>query len=131
MIKSEFQLDHNNSWSASLPETGLETGLGVELIVELNWEQDGAAEVRAEEEATGLVTLAIDVGGTGLKAALLDEQGRMVSERVRVKTPRPCPPELLVTMVQELVAALAEYDRVSVGFPGVVRRGCILTAVLS
>jgi len=34
-----------------------------------------------------------------------------------------------VTMVQELVAALAEYDRVSVGFPGVVRRGCILTAV--
>ncbi|MEY4166209.1 MAG: ROK family protein [Blastocatellia bacterium] len=78
---------------------------------------------------TGRVTLAVDVGGTRLKAALIDEQGRMISERVRVKTPRPCPPELLVAKVRDLVAELAEFDRVSVGFPGVVRRGTILTAV--
>ena len=82
-----------------------------------------------ELSPAGPVTLAIDVGGTRLKAALLDEQGRMITERVRVKTPKPCPPEVLVARVQDLIAELPAFDRVSVGFPGVVRRGCILTAV--
>lgn len=76
-----------------------------------------------------MVTLAVDIGGTKLKAALLDEQGRLITERVRVKTPKPCPPDLLVTKLQELVSELPPFDRVSVGFPGVVRRGNILTAV--
>ena len=40
-------------------------------------------------------TLAIDVGGTGLKAAVLDATGAMISERVRVPTPHPCPPTVL------------------------------------
>ena len=99
-------------------------------------ERAGAGEVAPEqvvgEEKVllgGLVTLAIDVGGTRLKAALLDEQGRMITERVRVKTPKPCPPELFVLKVQDLIAELPAFDRVSVGFPGVVRRGTILTAV--
>jgi polyphosphate glucokinase len=73
-------------------------------------------------------TLAIDVGGSGLKAAVLDEQGEMVTDRVRVETPKPCPPELLVEVVGNMVAELPAFDRISVGFPGVVRRGKILTA---
>jgi polyphosphate glucokinase len=73
-------------------------------------------------------TLAIDVGGSGLKAAVLDEQGEMTTERVRVETPKPCPPALLVETVGTMVAQLPPFDRVSVGFPGVVRRGKILTA---
>jgi polyphosphate glucokinase len=73
-------------------------------------------------------TLAIDVGGTGLKAAVLDATGAMVSERVRVPTPHPCPPERLVSLLSDLVAPLPSYGRVSVGFPGMVRGGWVLSA---
>ncbi|WP_448953647.1 ROK family protein [Labrys neptuniae] len=72
--------------------------------------------------------LAIDIGGTGLKAAIINPGGHMQGERVRVPTPHPCPPELLVDTLAELVAPLPAYSRISVGFPGVVRHGRILTA---
>lgn len=73
-------------------------------------------------------TLAIDIGGTGLKACVLDEHGEMMAERVRVPTPSPCPPSVMVETLTELVGTLPAFDRVSVGFPGVVRRGKIITA---
>lgn len=73
-------------------------------------------------------TLAIDVGGSGLKASVLDGDGAMMVDRVRVKTSYPCPPEALVHRLHELVAPLPSYDRVSVGFPGMVRGGRVLTA---
>ncbi|HEV3007240.1 MAG TPA: ROK family protein [Pirellulales bacterium] len=79
-------------------------------------------------EATPLRTLAIDIGGSGLKASLLDEQGEMVSERIRVETPHPCPPEVMVETLAKLIEPLGAFDRVSVGFPGVVRKGTIVTA---
>jgi polyphosphate glucokinase len=72
--------------------------------------------------------LAIDIGGTGLKAAVLDREGNMLTERVRVETPRPCGPELLVDTLAKLVEPLPPYERVSVGFPGVVRGGRVVTA---
>lgn len=72
--------------------------------------------------------LAIDIGGTGLKAAIIDAKGRMKGERVRVPTPHPCPPDLLVDTLAALVAPLPAYGRISVGFPGMVRHGRILTA---
>jgi polyphosphate glucokinase len=72
--------------------------------------------------------LAIDVGGTGLKAAVLDGEGNMLTERVRVETPHPCGPELLVGTLHKLVEPLPAYECVSVGFPGVVRDGRIVTA---
>ena len=77
---------------------------------------------------SGPFTLAIDIGGTGLKATVLDENGEMLVERVRVPTPKPCPPALMVETLAKLVAPLPKYDRVSVGFPGVVRNGKIRTA---
>jgi polyphosphate glucokinase len=73
-----------------------------------------------------VTTLSIDVGGSGLKAALLGSDGSLRSERVRVETPYPCPPELLVATLSQLVVALPPYDRVSVGFPGMVRHGIVL-----
>jgi polyphosphate glucokinase len=76
----------------------------------------------------GCLTLAIDIGGTGLKAALLDEKGDMIGERVRIPTPVGSAPQKLVEALGGLVAPLAPFDRVSVGFPGVVRQGRILTA---
>jgi len=73
-------------------------------------------------------TLAIDIGGTGLKASVLDEAGKMVEEHVRLPTPYPLSPALLVETLAKLTAPLKSYDRVSIGFPGVVRDGRIITA---
>lgn len=72
--------------------------------------------------------LAIDVGGTGLKAAVIDDRGEMRSDRQRVPTPHPCPPKLFLDTVAALVKPLPEFDRIAVGFPGVVRDGRVITA---
>jgi polyphosphate glucokinase len=73
-------------------------------------------------------TLAIDVGGSHLKASVVDETGRLLKKPVRVDTPVGSPPGAIVDALAQLVAPLGAYDRVSVGFPGVVRGGLILTA---
>jgi polyphosphate glucokinase len=73
-------------------------------------------------------TIAIDVGGTGLKADVLDEAGQPVADRVRISTTYPMPPELMVTTLTTLVSKLREGDRVSCGFPGMVREGHVLSA---
>ncbi len=69
-------------------------------------------------------TLAVDVGGSGFKAAVLDLNGTMLTERARVDTPYPCPPQTFVAALRGLVDQLTvDYHRVSVGFPGLVRHG--------
>jgi polyphosphate glucokinase len=73
-------------------------------------------------------TLSIDIGGTGLKASVLDEHDVMEHDRVRVPTPYPLSPTKLVTVLQDLVKPLPPFDRVSAGFPGMVRAGRILSA---
>ncbi len=80
------------------------------------------------EPADATRILAIDVGGSGLKAALLDAGGNMVTERLRIETPHLDKPEVLVEALAGLVEPLGAFDYVSVGFPGVVRKGKIITA---
>lgn len=77
----------------------------------------------------GIRTLAIDIGGTGIKAALLDEAGKMIGERQRVPTPpKPVAPDDLVAAIDKAVMTLGAFERVSVGFPGYVREGRVVTA---
>ncbi|HXQ43017.1 MAG TPA: ROK family protein [Acidimicrobiales bacterium] len=76
----------------------------------------------------GPLTLAIDIGGTGLKASVLDANGAMVADRVIVKTTYPCPPGKLVDDLAGLVAPLPPADRIAAGFPGMVRKGRVLSA---
>jgi polyphosphate glucokinase len=73
-------------------------------------------------------TLAIDVGGTELKASVLGARGRMIAVRVWVDTPYPCPPKVLVATLVELVKPLPAFDRVAIGFPGYVRGDEVITA---
>jgi polyphosphate glucokinase len=74
-------------------------------------------------------TLAIDIGGTGIKAALLDQAGKMIGGRQRVPTPpKPVAPDDLIRAIDQAVAPLGAFERVSVGFPGYVRDGRVLTA---
>ena len=73
-------------------------------------------------------TLAFDIGGTGLKANILDAKGGFVSDRVRVPTRYPISPDVLLDKLVGLAKKLPEADRISAGFPGMVRRGLILSA---
>ena len=74
-------------------------------------------------------TLAVDIGGTGIKFAALDDSGRIVGDRARVPTPpKPVAPEQVVKIIEETSPQLGSFDRVSVGFPGMVRGGRVLTA---
>ena len=74
------------------------------------------------------LTLAIDVGGPGLKAGVIDPAGTMLAGPQRVQTPKPSSPTAVVSTVVDLVGTLGDFDRISVGFPGVVRHGHVLTA---
>ena len=73
-------------------------------------------------------TLAIDVGGTGLKASVLDGRGKMMVDRAYVKTPSHCSPKVLVKALAGMAKGLPAFDRVSVGFPGYVRDDKVITA---
>ena len=64
---------------------------------------------------TGPQTLGIDIGGTGLKAAVLDPDGRMVDKRARVRTPSPSTPAAVLEALTGLVEPLPRFDRISIG----------------
>ncbi|MBE9041741.1 ROK family protein [Oscillatoriales cyanobacterium LEGE 11467] len=74
-------------------------------------------------------TLAVDIGGSGVKVMVLDETGTPLSERLRVPTPQPPKPDAVIEAIVQLAKDAGEFDRASVGFPGVVRNGITYTAV--
>lgn len=80
------------------------------------------------EKLEQLHTLAIDIGGSGIKVLVLDECGQPVTDRNRVETPDPATPDAVLAEILKLSEG-SVFDRVSVGFPGVVRVGKTETAV--
>jgi polyphosphate glucokinase len=74
------------------------------------------------------LTLAFDIGGTHLKAAVIGEEAELVGEPARIKTVPDQPAREVVARLVDMVRPLGAFDRVSVGFPGVVRAGRVLTA---
>jgi polyphosphate glucokinase len=75
-----------------------------------------------------LLTLAIDIGGTGLKATVLQANGVPTRDRQRVETPRPATPDAVFAALVGLVTPLGPFDRISAGFPGVVLNGVAKSA---
>ncbi|MHB1499913.1 MAG: ROK family protein [Candidatus Dormibacteria bacterium] len=75
-----------------------------------------------------LVTLSLDVGGTGIKGDTLDASGKPTANRVRLPTVYPLAPNDLLGVFATISESLPSFDRVSIGFPGVVRGGLILSA---
>ena len=78
--------------------------------------------------ATGSRTLCIDVGGTGIKAMVVSSRGQPISERSRVDTPHPATPKAMKAALLTIVPEPRTFDRISVGFPGVVHDGVVRTA---
>ena len=75
-----------------------------------------------------LDTLAVDIGGSGIKAMVLDGKGHAISDRLRINTPDPATPQAVIGVICALAEKQASFDRVSVGFPGVVEKGVIKSA---
>ncbi|HEY3253068.1 MAG TPA: ROK family protein [Polyangiaceae bacterium] len=73
-------------------------------------------------------TLAIDIGGTGIKMIVLDADGKPLNERARTLTPKPASPDAVLGVIKTMVLAQPAFDRVSVGFPGIVKRGVTFSA---
>lgn len=73
------------------------------------------------------ITLSVDCGGGGIKASVLDAVGTMIAPPVRTTTPYPLPPQLLIEIIEDLLAGLPGVDRVTVGMPGMIRHGVVIS----
>jgi polyphosphate glucokinase len=73
-------------------------------------------------------TLTIDIGGTGIKMIVVDGAGAALTDRIRELTPKPATPDAVYAVIAKMVEELPAFDRVSVGFPGVVMHGVVRTA---
>jgi polyphosphate glucokinase len=75
----------------------------------------------------GKKAIGIDIGGTGIKAALVDiKRGELVSERVRVETPAGGEPEAIADACKSIIESLGVSHRnypVGLCFPAVVKHG--------
>ena len=66
------------------------------------------------------ITLSVDIGGTGIKMMALDAAGKPISDRFRALTPEDPTPDRVLAVLDDLRKQIGDFDRVSVGFPGVV-----------
>ncbi len=87
-----------------------------------------ASPLRQKTGSTQPITLAIDIGGSGIKGILLNPTGQPIGERMRIATPQPATPKAVLESIAELVSNVGTFDRVSVGFPGVIQQGQVKTA---
>lgn len=68
--------------------------------------------------------LGIDIGGSGIKGALVDvKTGKLTSERHRIPTPRPATPEAIAGTIKELVSHFDWKGKVGCGFPTPLQHG--------
>jgi len=73
--------------------------------------------------------LGIDIGGTGIKAALVDPiQGNLISEHQKRATPAPATAESTLSVIHELIEQFRWCGSIGCGYPGVVKNGVALTA---
>ena len=96
---------------------------------------DSPLEGTGSEAGHGPLAIGVDVGGSGVKAAVVDTgTGRLVSERLRVPTPTPSTPDKVGATIGRLIKRLVKTPGtppdmpVGVGLPGVAMNGRLLTA---
>ncbi len=74
--------------------------------------------------------LGVDIGGSGIKGALVDtDKGEMVTDRLRIPTPRPATPKAVIATINKIVDHFDYQGPLGVGFPGIVIDGVLLSAV--
>lgn len=81
-----------------------------------------------ENSLTKLKILSIDIGGSNIKATVLNQKGELTKEYEKTATPSPATPGNVLVAINTLVKDFPAYDRISVGFPGYVKKGVVKTA---
>jgi polyphosphate glucokinase len=76
-----------------------------------------------------MIALGIDIGGSGIKGALVDtEKGEMVTERLRIPTPQPSKPPAVMAVLKEIVDHFDYHGPIGVGLPGIVINGTVYSS---
>ncbi|HEX6384866.1 MAG TPA: ROK family protein [Anaerolineae bacterium] len=76
-----------------------------------------------------MVILGIDVGGSGIKGALVDtESGEMTTSRIRISTPQPATPTAVIKTIGKIVKKLGYSGPMGVGIPSIVIDGTVMSA---
>jgi len=81
-----------------------------------------------ENSPAQLKILSVDIGGSNIKATVLNQKGELTKEYEKIPTPSPANPENVINAIQTLVKDFPEFDKISVGFPGYVKVGVVKTA---
>ena len=73
--------------------------------------------------------LGIDVGGSGIKGALVDtKKGKLRTKRTRYATPQPALPEAVNAKIKKLVKKFDYNGPIGVGFPAIIDNGVVRSA---
>ena len=73
--------------------------------------------------------LGIDIGGSGIKGAIVDvKKGEMTTDRYRIPTPEKSTPEAVVDTIRKIAKKFDWKGAIGVGFPGVMQHGAVKTA---
>lgn len=78
-----------------------------------------------------LVTLCIDIGGTGVKMLVLDSNDEAKTKYKKEPTPHPATYNKLTKLLEKMIyeqQEIVHFDRLSAGFPGVIMDGIVKTA---
>jgi polyphosphate glucokinase len=76
-----------------------------------------------------LEALGIDVGGTGIKGAIVDtNSGALLTPRLRLLTPQPATPMAVIGTIHEIVDHFEWRGPLGCGIPAAVKKGVALTA---
>jgi len=75
-----------------------------------------------------LQILSIDIGGSRVKATMLDADGQSLMDYQKIDTPLPASPENVLAVIVQLAQQLPGYEKISAGFPGYVKNGIVHTA---
>ena len=92
-------------------------------------DRDTGTDAATDPGGTHRAILGIDIGGSGIKGALVDvDAGELVTERHRIPTPKPATPEAVGAVVAEIVEHFDYQGPIGCTFPAVVQHGHTLTA---
>jgi polyphosphate glucokinase len=75
--------------------------------------------------------LCFDIGGSAIKAMVFDDSGKALTQKIRIPTPSPATPKAILAVmrsISETSVIGGKFERVSAGFPGVVKNGKTLNA---
>ncbi len=71
--------------------------------------------------------LSLDIGGSSLKAATLDKDGKILQNYTKLPTPNTATPDAVIATIRELVKDFT-FDKIAAGFPGYIKNGIVHTA---